>query len=238
MTAVAAARTFEWQAVVAMPAARDATATAVSEAREPRAGATAGPRDPAGDAALLARMAAGDQRALAVLVSRHGGALRSFATRFLGSAVDAEEVVQDVFLRAWTHAARFRPDLASPSTWLYRIAVNRCIDVRRGQALRRFFGWDDALEEVASDAPDPLRELAGRDALGRARGAIRALPDRQRMALLLSVVTGLDNGEIGAAMALSRGGVEQLLVRARRTLRARLDADGIERVTPEDGREA
>ena len=87
-------------------------------------------------------MASGDQAALAKIIDRHGRGLRLFAARLLGSSGDAEDIVQDVFVAAWKHAARFDPQKGRASTWLYRIAANRCIDQRRRKSFRAFIGLD------------------------------------------------------------------------------------------------
>ncbi len=175
------------------------------------------------DAALLERIAAGDQRAFAALVDRHGRGLRIFASRFLGSAEDGADAVQDVFLIVWRKASSFDPGRARASTWLYRIAANRCIDLRRKRAVLSFLGFDERTEAVSADEPDAESRTAGRQELAIVRRGIGDLPARQRMALLLSVVAGFDSHEIASTMETSRGSVEQLLVRARRTLRGTLE---------------
>lgn len=174
-------------------------------------------------AALIADMARGERRALAELIALHGRGLTVLATRYLGRADEAEEVVQDVFLRAWRHAGRYEPARARVSTWLYRIAVNLCIDRQRKSAFRRFIGLDDTAREIADPQPSAADHLAGRQRLAQVRTAIAALPGRQRMALLLSVVTGQENAEIAQTMGISTGAVEQLLVRARRSLHRLVD---------------
>jgi RNA polymerase sigma-70 factor, ECF subfamily len=77
----------------------------------------------------------------------------------------------------------------------------------------------DMAEVLADPAPDATAVIAGRQRLAQVRGAIAILPERQRMAIMLSAVAGLDVPEIGQAMGASAGAVEQLLVRARRQLR-------------------
>ena len=171
------------------------------------------------DVALLERIAAGDQRAFGALVDRHGRGLRIFATRYLGNAEDGSDVTQDVFMTVWRRAASYDPAKGKVSTWLYGIASNRCIDVRRKRAVLSFFGLDDRSDAVSADEPDAEARTTGRQELAIVRSAIQTLPGRQKMALLLSVVADLDSTEIAAAMGTSRGSVEQLLVRARRTLR-------------------
>jgi len=172
-----------------------------------------------GDDELLARVAAGSQAALSELMARHGRGLRTFATRYLGHAADAEDVVQEVFVTVWKQAARFDPSRGRASTWLYRITANRCIDQRRRRALRNFFGLDDIAEEPAAPEANAETATAARQELAIVSDGLSRLPERQRMALLLRAVAELDIGGIADVMGTSTGSVEQLLVRGRRTLR-------------------
>ncbi|MER9896136.1 sigma-70 family RNA polymerase sigma factor [Mesorhizobium sp. M0119] len=186
-----------------------------------------------GDEELLARIAAGGQAALSELMARHGRGLRTFATRYLGHAADAEDVVQEVFVTVWKQAARFDPGKARASTWLYRITANRCIDQRRRRALRNFFGLDDIGEELAAPEANAETATGARQELAIVRDGLSRLPERQRMALLLRAVGELDIGAIAEVMGASAGSVEQLLVRGRRALRDHLAdaASGRERKT-------
>lgn len=174
---------------------------------------------PGEDGRLLVRVASGDQDALARLIVRHGRGLRLFAARYLGSAADAEDVVQDVFMSVWKHAARFDPVKGRASTWLYRITANRCIDARRRRALRVFIGLDDMHDMFADEDPRADSRVGARQELAVVRNGLSRLPERQRMALLLRAVADLDVPAIAGVMGTSAGSVEQLLVRGRRALR-------------------
>jgi RNA polymerase sigma-70 factor (ECF subfamily) len=180
--------------------------------------------EPHEDDDLLARIAAGNQAALARLVARHGRGLRIFATRYLGNVSDAEDVVQDVFISVWKKADQFDPKRARASTWLYRIAANRCVDQRRRRALRSFIGLDDIGNDPASGTVDAEKAVSDRQELALAREGIARLPGRQRMALLLRAVADLDVPAIAEVMGASAGSAEQLLVRARRGLRDHMAA--------------
>lgn len=171
------------------------------------------------DDRLLLRVASGDQAALARIIDRHGRGLRLFAARLLGRSSDAEDVVQDVFVAVWKHAGRFDPAKGKASTWLYRIAANRCIDMRRRRSFRTFIGLDATVEERADDEPAADDRLGARQELALVRGVLAELPERQRMALLLRAVAGMDVPEIADVMGTSVGSAEQLLVRGRRALR-------------------
>jgi RNA polymerase sigma-70 factor, ECF subfamily len=171
------------------------------------------------DAELLARVASGDQGALARLIDRHGRGLRLFAARYLGSAADAEDVVQDVFVSVWKHAARFDPAKGRASTWRYRITANRCIDAHRRRAFRVFIGLEDVQDMLADEDPRADARVGARQELALVRHSLSRLPERQRMALLLRAVADLDVPAIAEVMGVSAGSVEQLLVRGRRALR-------------------
>jgi RNA polymerase sigma-70 factor (ECF subfamily) len=171
------------------------------------------------DDRLLLAVASGDQAALAKIIDRHGRGLRLFAARLLGSAADAEDIVQDVFVAAWKHAARFDPAKGRASTWLYRIAANRCIDRRRRRSFRAFIGLDAITDEPVGDEPSAHALVGARQELAIVRGGLATLPERQRMALLLRAVADMDVPDIAAVMGVSVGSAEQLLVRGRRALR-------------------
>jgi len=168
-------------------------------------------------------IADGDRRALGQLIALYGRGLTLLATRYLGRESDADEVVQDAFVKAWRNAGRYDPTKAKVSTWLYRITVNLCIDRHRKRAFRQFVGLDDTTTEVADPQANAVDQLSDRQKLDEVRNAITQLPSRQRMALLLSVVSELENSDIAGAMGISTGAVEQLLVRARKTLRQNTD---------------
>lgn len=175
---------------------------------------------PDDDDDLVRDMAAGREAALARLVARHAAGVRNVALRFLGNAADADEVVQDVFVRVWDHAGRFDPDKASFASWLYRIAANRCLDMLRRRKRWSWPGLDAAAERAAADiAADEA--LSQRQTLAIVRQDILDLPERQRMALVLVVVAERSAQEVAEALGITRGAAEQLIVRARQTLRDR-----------------
>ena len=177
---------------------------------------------PGEDERLLIRVAEGDQTALARLIDRQGRGLRIFAARYLGSAADAEDLVQDVFLTVWRQAGRFDPGKGRASTWLYRITANRCVDARRRRSFRAFIGLDDVEDSIAGEEPEPDARVGARQELAAVYHGLFRLPERQRMAVLLRAVADLDVPAIAEVMGASAGSVEQLLVRARRTLRERI----------------
>lgn len=174
---------------------------------------------------LMARLAAGDRQALAGLIGLYGRGVRSYCARALDVGADAEDAAQEVFLRVWANAARYDPAKASVATWTYGIALRHCIDRNRRVRVRRFFGMPVEVAEVGDSAPGAERVMSGRQDMAQVRAAVLALPDRQRQALLLKVVAEMETAAIAEAMGTGVGAVEQLLVRARATLRTRTGLD-------------
>ena len=178
---------------------------------------------PCDDDALVRRIAAGDQTALRRVVEVHGPRLRALAGGFAGGGAEADDIVQECFVALWKHAGRWKNDGPPLAAWLTRVTINGAIDRERRRKVRAFFGLDQVAE--------PRDETAGQDRRLEAAGELAAvaadiegLPPRQRAAILLAADGERSNAEIAAAMGQSVGAVEQLLVRARRTLRRQLAA--------------
>lgn len=170
------------------------------------------------DDQLIRAVAAGDERAFRRLVDRHGPKLRAIAGQFL-DAGEADDAVQDALIRLWRHAGRFDPDKAALSTWLYRIVVNRCIDIRR-QRFRWPWSPIDEAEALPSADIGADRALAGAETLRDVAAVITTLPPRQRMALMLATVGDRTAEDTAALLGVSRAAAEQLIARARRNVRA------------------
>jgi len=169
---------------------------------------------------LMARAAKGDERAFRTLAERHAGAALRLARRFLGNDAMAEDIVQDAFLRVWINAPRWRPEAAF-RTWLYRIVLNLCLNAKRRTADVPL----DAAGEVADSALAPDEQLGRRERDTRLTAAIDALPQRQRAAIVLTYQEALSNAEVAGVLETSVSGVETLLVRARRALRAAFESN-------------
>lgn len=180
------------------------------------------------DEALVARVAKGDERAFTEIVRRHAGRLRALALRFTGEPGEADDIVQEAFWSVWRKASSWQPGGPPFAAWLTRIAINRAIDSERRRRVRRFFGLDDA-SEVADQSASAEIETTMRSELSEVLTDIRNLPARQRAAILLAADGEQSTIDIAAALGTSEGAAEQLLVRARRTLRMRLaERDGTE----------
>jgi RNA polymerase sigma-70 factor (ECF subfamily) len=168
--------------------------------------------EPAGEAALLRAGQAGDRAALERLLAPHKGPLFALCYGILGDADDAEDAAQETFLRVLRGLARFRGD-ASFRTWLFRIAVNLCLNWKRDRRPTEPLDEARVLLSLPDDSPETLalRHLQMREALGTLR-------PQQRAALLLKEREGWNVAEIGAALRWNKKRVENELYRARRAL--------------------
>jgi RNA polymerase sigma-70 factor (ECF subfamily) len=171
----------------------------------------------------LARAAlAGAPGAFDEVVQRYQDRLYTFVLRLLGSPADAEEVVQDAFLKAYRALARHDP--ARPlhlTPWLYRIALNAARNHRRRRAVATTPLPEDPAGGPTVDATDVAEERARTEAVER---ALLELPERFRVALVLRFVEGLGSTEIAAIVGKPVGTVKSDVHRGLRLLRRRLSA--------------
>lgn len=167
----------------------------------------------------MLRIGAGDARAAETLVRRRLPRLVSLARRILGDAAEAEDVAQEVFLRVWRQAPKWRDGEALFTTWMHRVALNLCTDRLRR---RRETPAEAAALDRADEAGSPAAGLVARDREKAVAAAVAALPERQRMAIALCHYQEMSNIEAAAALEVSVEALESLLSRARRSLRASL----------------
>jgi RNA polymerase sigma-70 factor (ECF subfamily) len=179
----------------------------------------------ADDLDLARRCREGDAAAFEALYRAHAGRLFGLLTRMAGSAQEAEDLLQDVFVQAHRKLGSFRGE-SSLGTWLYRLAVNQCLDHLRGRHSRMAratdsLDADDAVEPVA--AAPALPEAIARIDLER---AIARLPDGCRAAFVLHDVEGLDHREVGEVLGISEGTSKTQVHKARMKLRGLLTGTG------------
>lgn len=172
------------------------------------------------DLPLLAGIARGDPAASTQLVQRHLRGLHRVAVRMLGDASEAEDVCQEVFLRAWQQAPTWVASGAPFGSWMMRVNLNLCRDRLRRRQHRDGPPLDEV--ELVSDAPRPDHLLQSGALSSQVQTAIQALPERQREALLLCHFEELGNIEAAALLDISVEALESLLGRARRSLRSAL----------------
>jgi RNA polymerase sigma-70 factor (ECF subfamily) len=174
------------------------------------------------DAQLLDAARNGDLDAYAELVRRHERALRAVVGRLLGDSRDAEEAVQDAFVRAWRNLDRFRGDSA-PFTWLYRIAVNEALQRARRRRVPTV-PLEDADSRAVAPGADSEAEIG---AMRRAvLAAIDELEPEYRTPLVLRDIGGLSNEEAATILELSLAATKSRIHRARLFVRQRLEAAG------------
>lgn len=171
----------------------------------------------AGDDALMARVAAGDARAFENIVNRELDRTLAVARRVVGNDGEAEDVAQEALLRLWGQAARWRPGQARIRTWLYRVSVNLSID-----RLRQRRGELVAEPPEGSQPADQQQSIEQQELSQSMESALQALPDRQRVALVLFHYEGASMAEVAEVLETSADAVESLLARGRRTLKKRL----------------
>lgn len=165
----------------------------------------------------MMRVGRGDRSACQLLVERHLGRVVSFARRILSNGDDAEDVAQEVFLRVWAAAPRWKRT-ARFTTWLHRVAMNLCLD---HLARKREVTGDD-LPEPVDPRPDPSAALQAKDLARHVQTALAALPESQRIAITLCHHQGMRNIEAAEVMGVSVEALESLLARGRRALAERL----------------
>jgi RNA polymerase sigma-70 factor, ECF subfamily len=188
----------------------------------------------------LAKVAAGDTDAFASLVESHQERLLRLCERLLGDAEEARDAAQDVFLKVYRKAADVRPQ-GQVYTWLYRIAVNHCLNKLRRRKLVRFLRWDAPAEgdPPAFDPPDraadPAAVLEARRRWQATRNAIGKLPENQRAVLVLVRFEGLSYKQVAEVLGITEGAVESRLVRAMRRLEAAQEAES-SRVSSTEGK--
>ena len=161
------------------------------------------------------RVLSGDRSAFQQIVDATSQRLVRLGARIMGNQADAEDVVQEAYVKAYRALTAGEFDRrSSTNTWLYRIVVNGAIDAKRTQKRRA-----EASDEQIDPGWDGAARAEARLALSELDDWLQALPPEQRAALVLQSMEGLNNTEIAQVMGVSEGAVEQRLVRARASLR-------------------
>jgi len=167
------------------------------------------------DEVLMVAVSARQQQAFRILMGRHMQRAVRVAQRVVRDSAEADDIGQDAFLRVWSHAASFDPDVARFTTWLYRIVLNLAFDRGRRRPLMPI---DEAIDVRATD-PEPIERLIADEERRALEQAMASLSERQRGAIALFHMEGLSGEESAKAMNLSAKAFESLLARARATLR-------------------
>ncbi|RWX81092.1 RNA polymerase sigma factor [Neorhizobium lilium] len=176
--------------------------------------------DPDGE--LVKGVAAGDPAAMRTMVARKLPRFLALANRMLADPAEAEDVVQETFLRIWKHAGGWRQGRARFDTWAHRVTINLCYDRLRK---RRDVLMAEPPEQM-DQAPLPDAGLTGREAESRrVDKALLGLAPRQREAIILVYYQDMSNQEAANVMQISVDALESLLARGRRALQKILTGD-------------
>ena len=175
------------------------------------------------DAAAVAQAMAGDEEAFRFLVERHSRSVYRLAYRMTGSAADAEDVVQDTFVRAYRQLARFEAR-SNFGTWLYRIGFNCAIDHLRSRPHREAGKAPEVLDRLAPAATGPSTEdlvFAGQIS-DRVQAALNELSEQERAAFLMRHYHGCSIEEICNALDLRTNAAKHSIFRAVKKMRIAL----------------
>ncbi len=181
------------------------------------------------DEELIRRISGGDLSAFEELVDRHKSLIYNTCYRLLGDFHLAEEATQDVFLEIYRSAEFFREE-SRVSTWIYRIAVNRSLNIiRKNKRLRWIRSlsspWQERAGEefsVSSRKEEPDRVFEDKESRSILREAIDTLPEKQRVAFILHKYENLTSKDISDILSISVNAVEARIHRAKNSLQKRL----------------
>ena len=186
--------------------------------------------DPKSDAAIMLRVAEGDEAGFNYLATKYHRPMIHFLYRMVGNQAVAEELAQEVFLRVYRARSSYRAE-ARFTTWLYRIATNLAVNHARDTRHERtaqtvYLDQPDpetgTTPDVADDDPTAEQQLMRDERMAAIRHHVVALPERQRMAVLMHKYQGMDYRQIGEVLKLSESATKSLLFRAYQTLRDKL----------------
>lgn len=186
--------------------------------------------DPASDAAIMLRAAAGDEASFNYLVEKYHRPMIHFLFRMVRTQAVAEELAQEVFLRVYRSRESYRAE-AKFTTWLYRIATNLAVNHARDTRHERpevTISLDEPDEDTGStpDVADSTitaeEALVRRERMLAIRSKVEALPERQKMAVVMHKYQQMDYKQIAEVLKLSESATKSLLFRAYQTLREQL----------------
>jgi RNA polymerase sigma-70 factor, ECF subfamily len=184
------------------------------------------------DAAIMLELRAGNMAGFDFLIQKYRKPIIHFMYRMVHNQAVAEELAQEVFLRVYRSRETYRAE-ARFSTWLYRIATNLGVNYARDNRHERmastvYLDEPDSetgtTPDVADATPDAEANLLRQERLNAIREHVMALPERQRMAVLMHKYEGMDYKQIGDVLKLSESATKSLLFRAYQTLREKLKA--------------
>ena len=181
--------------------------------------------DTSPETTLVARCRAGDVDAFETLYKQHGARIFSLASRMAGSPEEGEDLLQEIFLQAYRKLGSFKGD-ATIGTWLYRLAVNHCLDFVRSRQAKMATATEALDGDLAIEPRAPRETPIARIDLER---ALERLPPGCREAFVLHDVEGYDHKEVAEMLGIAEGTSKSQVFKARMKLRALLQARTIAR---------
>jgi RNA polymerase sigma-70 factor (ECF subfamily) len=178
------------------------------------------------DVALMFKVGAGDEKAFEELIERHQNAVIGTVAKMLGNPADAEDISQQVFIRIWKSAPRYKRK-AKFTTFLFTIARNLVFNESRKRSRKKEYSMDEREDDFHLQTPDAQTEspddgLLHKELRSAVDQAIADLPEKQRMAVVLRRYEGMPYEEIADVLDLSVSAIKSQLFRARNTLRESL----------------
>jgi RNA polymerase sigma-70 factor (ECF subfamily) len=179
------------------------------------------------ESAIIIALKSGDQSAYRKLIENYQVPLLKICRGFLHNDHDASDIVQDTFIEVFLSVSNFRGE-SKLSTWLYRIAVNKCLNLLRKRKLYNLVRFDkltpnnNPQHEIFDEAPLPGHALENRERTRLVKKTVDLLPANQRIAFILHKYQDLAYKEIAEVMGISVASVESLLHRARLNLHKKL----------------
>lgn len=183
------------------------------------------PRIDESDEGLVERIQKGDHQAFALLVRRHTDKFYGLAWRLLNNHAEADDVVQDAFLKLWAQPGLFRQDAGVKfTTWFYRVVSNMALDRLRG---RKRSAGANALEALPDTGKLSDQRYEDKEMQKHLQQSIDGLPERQKLALTLCFYEGISVQEAAHVIGVGEKAVESLLMRAKTGVRNDLIRRGI-----------
>ncbi|MBE7171965.1 MAG: RNA polymerase sigma factor [Williamsia sp.] len=155
----------------------------------------------------------------------------NLALHYTQNGADAEDITQEVFVKVYQHLHKYDPAVASLKTWIYRIAINQCLDFLKARKTGKRFAFITGLFQSSASKPvndvvhfdHPGIAAENKEELEKLFGLINELPPNQKTALILAKIESRPQKEVAEIMHVSLKAVESLLQRARQTLQKKLD---------------
>jgi RNA polymerase sigma-70 factor (ECF subfamily) len=169
---------------------------------------------------LIKQSVAGDESAYQLLLEKHLPSLSNYVMRMMANTAEADDIIQETFIRLWTRGNKFNPETARLTTWLHNIAHNLCIDYfRKSNRL-----VDDSVEQPNAEVSGPEEALTRQGLVKSIQQAMMSLPERQRSAIIMCHYQGLSNKDAAVVLDMSVDALESLMARGRKKLRKLLES--------------